>query len=49
MPEDSGWRFEVLGRNNGRVVRLVLEMTPFCLTLLGRVCLFFENGCWGCS
>ena len=26
VPEDVGWRFGVLGRDNGRVVRLVLEV-----------------------
>ena len=26
MPEDGGWRFGVLGRDNGRVVRSVLEV-----------------------
>ena len=26
MPGDGGWRFGVLGRDNGRVVRLVLEV-----------------------
>ena len=26
MPEDGGRRFEVFGRDNGRVVRLILEV-----------------------
>ena len=26
MSEDGAWRFEVLGRDNERVVRLVLEV-----------------------
>ena len=26
MPEDGVWRFGILGRDNGRVVRLVLEV-----------------------
>ena len=26
MPEDGGWTFGILGRDNGRVVRLVLEV-----------------------
>ena len=26
MLEDGGWKFEVLGSDNGRVVRLIVEM-----------------------